>query len=414
MDPRYRQFAQVLTSYSVNIQPGEHVLLQTDVSVDDDMNQAVTDAVRDRGGVLLKPEMLNPRLQAMCLPGCTEASLGVDATSYLNTIKGAHARIILRGYENPFELSSVPKEDGQRYAKYYGEKVIGPATNLKWILTGWPTKGFAQLAGLSTNQAKDLFFRAVLADYSAMEKAVEPLKALMERTKYVGIYGPGDTKLIFSIDGIGAIPCVGHRNIPDGECYTAPVRNSVEGVMHYNTPTITKSGDRFSNVRFLFEEGRIVKASCGQGNQAKLDSILDTDDGARHIGEFSLGFNWGIDKIIGDTLFDEKVGGTLHFTPGKAYENAADNGNRSGVHWDIVADQRQLAGGGEIFFDDVLVRKNGIFVLPELAGLNPIPNRGVTQDLLSSAFDSTTGPVRPDEINQEAVRAVLKETAQKP
>lgn len=372
MDPRYSQLAEIMAGFSTNVQPGNHVLLQTDVSVPHEMNLAVVEAVRARGGVMLKPEMLNPRLQAVCLPGCTESSLEVDAESYLRTIKGAHARIILRGYQNPFELSSVPEEDTRRHAKYYSARVIGPSTtDVRWVLCGWPTMGFAQLAGMPTTAMEDLFFRAVLADYPAMEKAVEPLKTLMERTKLVRIIGPGDTDLSFSIEGIGAIPCVGHRNIPDGEVYTAPVRESVNGVMHYNTPTITKSGDRFSNVRFVFKDGQIIEESCEQGDPVKLRSILDTDEGARYIGEFSLGLNWGVDQIIGDTLFDEKVGGTLHFTPGKAYENAADNGNRSGIHWDIVLDQREQAGGGEIYFDGVLVRKNGIFVLEELAGLNP-------------------------------------------
>jgi aminopeptidase len=372
VDPRYSQLAEIMAGFATNVQPGNHVLLQTDVSVPHEMNLAVVEAVRARGGIMLKPEMLNPRLQAVCLPGCTESSLEVDAESYLRTIKGADVRIILRGYQNPFELSGVPEDDTRRYAKHYTAKVIGASTtDVRWVLGGWPTIGFAQLAGMPTTAMEDLFFRAVLADYPAMEKAVEPLKVLMERTKRVRIVGPGDTDLSFSIEGIGAIPCVGHRNIPDGEVYTAPVRDSVNGVMHYNTPTITKSGDRFSDVRFVFRNGRIVEASCGQGSQAKLDSILDTDEGARYIGEFSLGLNWGINQIIGDTLFDEKVGGTLHFTPGKAYENAADNGNRSGIHWDIVLDQRPWAGGGEIYFDGQLIRKNGIFVINELRGLNP-------------------------------------------
>lgn len=372
VDPRYTQLAEIMAGFSTNVQPGNHVLLQTDVSVPHEMNQAVVEAVRARGGIMLKPEMLNPRLQAACLPGCTELSLAVDAESYLRTIKGAHVRIILRGYQNPFELSNVPEEDSRRYAKHYSAKVIGPSTtDVRWVLSGWPTMGFAQLAGMPTTAMEELFFRAVLADYPAMEKAVEPLKALMERTKRVRIIGPGDTDLDFNIDGIGAIPCVGHRNIPDGEVYTAPVRTSVNGVMHYNTLTITKSGDRFTNLRFVFEDGRIIEETCEQGDPAKLRSILDTDEGARYIGEFSLGLNWGIDQIIGDTLFDEKVGGTLHFTPGKAYENAADNSNRSGIHWDIVLDQRQSAGGGEIYLDGCLIRKNGLFVIDELAGLNP-------------------------------------------
>ena len=371
VDSRYVQLAEIMAGFSTEVQPGDHVLLQTDVSTPYDMSRAVIEAVRKRGGIMLAPNILDARLQAAARVGCTEQSLSVDANAFLTSIRGTKVRIALRGYVNPLELSSVPGEDQQRYDRYYYAKVIEEAIeNTRWVVTVWPTPGFAYMAGLSTPQAEDLFFRAVLADYPAMQRAVQPLKERMDKTDQVEIKGPGRTHLKFSIKGIGGVPCVGHRNIPDGEVYTAPVRNSMNGLIEYNTLTITKSGERFEGVWFRVRDGKIVESGCRVGEPGRIEQMLDTDEGARYFGEWSLGLNWGIQRIIGDTLFDEKVGGTFHLTPGKAYSNA-DNGNKSGVHWDIVCDQREDAGGGEILFDGQLVRKNGLFVPDELAGLNP-------------------------------------------
>lgn len=371
MDPRYRQLAEIMADFSTNVQPNDHVLLMTDVSTPHDMNRAVIEAVRRQGGVMLAPTVWDQRLMAAARIGCTERSLGVDAEAYLATLRGTQVRIALRGYANPLEMSGVPGDDQQRYDKEYSGRVMEQAVeHTRWVLSVWPTTGFALMAGLSTTAAEDMFFRAVLADYPAMERAVQPLKDLMQRTKQVDIHGPGETHLSFRIDGIDARPCVGHRNIPDGEVYTAPIRDSMDGYIQYNTLTITKSGERFEGVRFVVVHGKIVESSCKVGDPQRIEQILNTDEGARYFGEWSLGLNWGIQKIIGDTLFDEKVGGTFHLTPGKAYKDA-DNGNRSGIHWDIVCDQRESAGGGEIYFDGRLVRKNGLFVIDELAGLNP-------------------------------------------
>jgi aminopeptidase len=371
VDSRYVQLAEIMAGFSTEVRPGDHVLLQTDVSTPHDMNRAVIEAVRKRGGVMLAPMIWDQRLQAAARVGCTEQSLAVDAQAYLATIRGTKVRIALRGYVNPLELSSVPGPDQQRYDRYYYAKVIEEAIeNTRWVVTVWPTPGFAFMAGLSTTEAEEMFFRAVLADYPAMQRAVRPLEQRMNAANQVEIKGPGRTHLKFSIQGIGGVPCVGHRNIPDGEVYTAPVRDSMNGLIEYNTLAITKSGERFEDVWFRVRDGKIVESGCQVGDPSRIEQMLDTDEGARYFGEWSLGLNWGIQRIIGDTLFDEKVGGTFHLTPGKAYSNA-DNGNKSGVHWDIVCDQREAAGGGEIYFDGQLVRKNGIFVPDDLAGLNP-------------------------------------------
>jgi aminopeptidase len=199
-----------------------------------------------------------------------------------------------------------------------------------------------------------------------MSEAITPLAERMRNTDRVRLVGPG-TDLAFSIKGIGAVPCEGRHNLPDGECFTAPVRDSVEGVIAYNTPSVYL-GTTYDGLAFTFEKGRIVKAV---GNpQDKLQKLLDTDEGARYVGEFSLGFNPHVLHPMKDTLFDEKIAGSLHFTPGQSYETA-DNGNRSRIHWDLVLIQRPDYGGGEVWFDGELVRKDGLFVTADLKGLNP-------------------------------------------
>lgn len=371
MDPRYQRLAELMVGHSTGITPGEHVLIQLDESTPFDMRRALVEAVRKAGGICLQPIITDSRLLALTRTGTTPESLAVDANAYLTTIRGCQARLGIRGYMNPLESKDVPSEDMQRLDQHYTFIIMPEAIGkVRWVFTEWPTPGFAALGNMSTQEAEDFFFNAVLADYGRMETSIKPLAELMDRTKMVRIIGPDETNLTFSIENIPCVPCFGYNNLPDGECFTAPVRDSMNGVIQYNTVSITRNGDRFSGVRFVVKAGRIIDASCQQGDHNRLQSYLNTDEGARYFGEWSLGLNWGVTHPIGSTLFDEKIGGTFHLTPGKAYDEA-DNGNRSGIHWDIVCDQREKAGGGDIQFDDVLVRRNGIFVRPELAGLNP-------------------------------------------
>ncbi|RMF90386.1 MAG: aminopeptidase, partial [Nitrospinota bacterium] len=236
----------------------------------------------------------------------------------------------------------------------------------KWVVLRWPTPSMAQQAEMSTEGFEQFYFDVCTLDYGKMAAAMEPLKDWMERTDRVHIVGPG-TDLHFSIKGLPAIPCSGEHNIPDGECFTAPVRESVEGKITFNTATLYH-GTVFTDVSLVFERGRIVQATANHAE--KLNEILDTDEGARYIGEFSLGLNPYITRTMKDILFDEKIAGSFHLTPGNAYD-LCDNGNRSEVHWDMVMIQTPAYGGGEIWFDDTLIRKDGRFVPESLQALNP-------------------------------------------
>ena len=284
----------------------------------------------------------------------------------LHQMKEMNAYIAIRSNSNTSELSDVPSEQLNLYSRELKPVLDQRVDHSKWVILRYPNPSMAQLAGTSQETFRDFYYDVCTLDYGKMSQAMNPLKKLMEKTDNVQIKGPG-TDLTFSIKGIPAVKCSGECNIPDGEVYTAPVKNSVNGVITYNTPS-EEQGFTYENIRFEIENGKIVKATAN--DNTRINALLDTDPGARYFGEFALGVNPYILHPMKDTLFDEKICGSLHLTPGEAYDDAP-NGNSSAVHWDLVLIQREDYGGGEIYFDDKLIRKDGRFVIPQLEGLNP-------------------------------------------
>jgi aminopeptidase len=366
MDPRVKQLAKNLVRYSVRVEPGENVLIEM-IGPETAFVKALVDEVLEAGG---RPyvELTDPAVMRRILLGATEDHMRELGEIQLARMERMQAFIGIRAGGNASELADVPADKMKLYEMLVQQPVHleRRVNHTKWVVLRWPNASMAQSAGMSTEGFEDFYFNVCNLDYAAMSKAMDPLKALMDRTDRVRITGPG-TDLTFSIRGIGSVKCDGHRNIPDGEVYTAPVRESVNGTITYNVPSV-RGGFTFENVRFRFENGKIVEAEAN--DTKRLNDILDTDEGARYIGEFSIGFNPHILTPMKDTLFDEKIAGSLHFTPGQAYRKA-DNGNRSAIHWDLVLIQRPEYGGGEIWFDDRLIRKDGRFVVPELEPLNP-------------------------------------------
>jgi aminopeptidase len=269
---------------------------------------------------------------------------------------------------NASAWSDMPEDKLDLYNRYITKLVHMEerVPNTRWVVLRYPSAAFAQLASMSEEAFEDWFFEVCTMDYAAMSRAMDPLVALMERTDRVRLVSPG-TDLSFSIKGLPAIKCDGTMNIPDGEVYTAPVRDSVEGVISYNTQT-EHDGFTFERIRLEFQKGRIVKASANDSE--RINRVFDIDEGARYVGEFAIGVNPFVTKPMKEALFDEKISGSIHFTPGNSYDDCP-NGNHSALHWDIVLIQTPAWGGGEIWFDGKLVRRNGLFVLPELEGLNP-------------------------------------------
>lgn len=365
-DPRLQQLARNLVRYSVRVQPDENVLIEM-VGGETAFVKALVDEVAAAGG---RPyvELVDRSVLRRILMGATEAHMRELGEIGLARMERMHAFIGVRAGDNASELADVPADKMKLYETLVQQPVHMErrVKHTKWVVLRYPNPSMAQSAGMSTESFEDFYFKVCNLDYARLSEAMDPLKALMDRTDKVRIAGPG-TDLTFSIKGIGSVKCDGHRNIPDGEVYTAPVRESVNGTIAYNTPSV-HGGVVFENIRFRFENGKIVEAEAS--DTARLNAILDTDEGARYVGEFSIGFNPHILTPMKDTLFDEKIAGSLHLTPGQAYKEA-DNGNRSAVHWDLVLIQRPEFGGGEIWFDDVLIRKDGRFVVPELEPLNP-------------------------------------------
>ena len=367
MDTRIRTLAKGLVNYSCRVTGGDRVYIHYTGESTRQLAKELVREVYAAGGIPFV-HYSDPQLQRAWLMECTKEQLELMAQVDALEMSRMDCYIGIRGSGNVSELSDVPAERMALYEQYYSTPVHHDirVPKTRWVVLRYPNDAMAQLSGTSTEDFEDFYFRVCNLDYSRMAEAMKPLVELMERTDRVRLTGPG-TDLAFSIRGIPAIPCAGECNIPDGEVYTAPVRESVNGTISYNTPSVYQ-GFTYEKIRLTFENGKIVKAEAN--DTERINQVFDTDEGARYVGEFAIGVNPHILKPMKDTLFDEKIMGSIHFTPGNCYEEAK-NGNRSSIHWDLVLIQRPEYGGGEIWFDGRLIRKDGRFVLPELECLNP-------------------------------------------
>ena len=363
-DPRFAKLARLLIEYSTRLQRGEKVLIEA-IDVPDEMGVELMRAARQVGGTPII-EVRHSRITREIVRGTDARHAQTVRNIELSRMKKMQAYIAIRGAGNASENADVPSDRMALYSKTIRPALDWRVNKTRWVVLRWPSPSMAQAAGMSTEAFENLYFDVCTMDYAKMERAMRPLVRRMKKARQVHLTAPG-TDLRFSIKGIGAIPCEGLRNIPDGEVFSCPIKDSVQGHIQFNTPTIY-SGTKFENVRLEFKDGKIINATSN--NTKRLNEILDTDAGARYIGEFSLGFNPHILNPMCDILFDEKIAGSLHFTPGQAYE-VADNGNRSAVHWDMVLIQRKEWGGGEVIFDGEVIRKNGLFLPKDLQPLNP-------------------------------------------
>lgn len=367
IDPRMTQLAEVLVNYSCAVKPGERILIEA-IDIPHEFTIECVRVARAAGAsplVTLKSNRIN---RALMLNGDDE-SWRVVADAERLRMENVQCYIGVRGNANVAELSDVPSEKQKLYEGHVWKRVHQEVRvkKTRWVVLRWPHPSMAQLANMSTQAFEDFYFQVCTMDYARMGRAMQALKKRMEATDQVRLKGPGDTDLTFSIKGIAAIPCDGARNIPDGEVFTAPVRDSVEGVIHFNAPTLYR-GATHENIRLVFRKGKIVEATSS--DTRRLNEVLDADEGARYIGEFAIGFHPYITRPMKDILFDEKIAGSIHFTPGQCYEET-ENGNHSQIHWDMVMIQTPEYGGGEIYFDGHLIRKDGMFVADDLKPLNP-------------------------------------------
>lgn len=365
-DIRFDKLAEVLVNYSVNCQKGEKVLIEAR-GIDNELVNAIIEKVFARGGFPFV-DVIDMKVERALQMQTSKEHCELRAKYAKYRMEDMDCYIGIRGGNNSFELSDVPEQNKQIYDRTYSYPVHHEirVKKTKWVVLRYPNGAMAQLAGMSTEAFENYYFNVCTLDYSKMDKAMDNLKKLMDKTDKVRLIAK-DTDLTFSIKGIGSVKCSGNMNIPDGEIYSAPVKNSVNGVITYNMPSL-ENGIKHENVRLEFKEGKIVKATSS--NTEALNSVFDTDEGARYVGEFAIGVNPYITFPMLDILFDEKICGSIHFTPGCCYDDAY-NGNQSSVHWDLVLNMTKEYGGGEIWFDNVLIRKDGLFVLDNLKCLNP-------------------------------------------
>ena len=366
-DPRLEKLAHMLIHYSCAVKPGESVLIEA-IDVPHAFTRALVRETAAAGGRPLVMLKSNEIQRSLLLAGTTEQWDTIAAIERAQ-MESVQCYLGVRGNPNVSEMSDVPADKQKIYEQTVWKRVHHDVRikKTRWCVLRWPNPSMAQMAEMSTEAFEDFFFNVCTLDYAKMSRAMQPLKAMMEKTDKVRLKGPRDTDLTFSIKGIPAICCDGRVNIPDGEVFTAPVRDSVNGVIHFNCPTIYR-GTTHNDIRLVFKNGQIVEATSTATD--KLNEVLNADAGARYVGEFAIGFNPYCTKPMKDILFDEKIAGSIHFTPGACYDEAS-NGNKSDIHWDMVMRQTPESGGGEIWFDDKLIRSNGEFVAFELTGLNP-------------------------------------------
>ena len=364
-DAREKKLAELLVNHSLKLKNGESCLIDaTDVPVS--MVEELVAAVYSKGAYPVV-NLWSERIERAMEENATKESLALwrDVDSY--RMDKMNAYIGIRGVRNVRECSSIPEKTAlaaSEYRKYVHGQIRLPKT--RWVVLRYPTEVMAMQANMSTREFEDFFYSVCTdVDYAAMADAMRKAKVFLDTVDKVRITGPG-TDITFSIKGMPWVPCAGEANIPDGEIYSCPVKTSVNGTITYNTESTYRS-HKFSDISFTFRDGKIVEAHSD--DDKLINDILDTDEGARYIGEFSLGVNPRITRTMDNTLFDEKIYGSIHFTPGQAYDDFY-NGNDSAVHWDIVQLHRTDIGDYCIYFDDVLVRKNGVFCISELECLN--------------------------------------------
>ncbi|WP_425802625.1 aminopeptidase [Desulfitobacterium sp. Sab5] len=365
-DSRVEKLADNIINYAVALKPGDKILIEVN-GLQIPLAQALVRYAYQAGGVPFLT-INNHTLQREILKGISHEQAQAMADWDLARMKEMQAYVGIRAGENASEFADVPADKMRIYQSYYLKPVHSEqrVPHTRWVVMRYPNASMAQSANMSIEAFEDFYFNVCNLDYEKMSIAMDPLKKLMDRTDKVRIVGPG-TDLSFSIKGMKAIKCDGHLNIPDGEVYTAPVKDSVTGRIAYNTQAVYQ-GFTYDSIVLEFKDGKIVKATAN--DTERIEGVFNTDEGARYVGEFAIGVNPYILTPMKDTLFDEKIDGSFHFTPGSCYDDCY-NGNKSAIHWDLVSIQRPEYGGGEIYFDDVLIRKDGRFAVSELEGLNP-------------------------------------------
>ena len=361
---RIEKLAKIIVNHSLKVKENEKVLITYNGIESMPLVKAIVKEVINNRGVV-ETDYQNQDLNNYVRENLTDSIIETKTKKMKFEVENYDCFVKLCYRKSDYYDKNMDKTMKNKFMESIKPYKEIQVNERRWVLLNYPSVVDSFKAHMTPEEFYNFSLDTMTVDYDKMYEDTKPLKELMEKTDKVRIVGP-KTDITFSIKGLPAIICAGGSNIPDGECFTAPVRDSVNGTITYNVPS-PYQGEIFEHVSLTFKDGKIISASSN--NNEKLKEILETDEGSRYIGEFSLGFNPIIKKPMGDILFDEKIAGSLHFTPGCCYDECP-NGNKSNIHWDLVLIQREEYGGGEVYFDDVLIRKNGLFVLPELENLN--------------------------------------------
>jgi len=364
--------AERMANYSLKMKRGERCLIAAGHSAMP-LVKAFAEACVQAGAIPITYFMDEEitRLFLVSLPQDDDKILTEAIGTYVNPLHlmmdGVESVVIIRSKETDTPYAGATGKTLMAYQQQFGRLFHRFTNEKKWIVLDWPTILQAEKAGMTYAEFYKFVMDISLVDYAAMYTAALPAKAILDAADRVQIKGPG-TDLRFSKKGINTIIGAAANSYPDGELYTAPVRDSVEGYVTFTVPSIYM-GQTFEGIHLEFKKGQIIKATCQKGSEEALNAIFKTDEGASYIGEFALGINPNVCQPMNDIHYDEKIAGSFHFTPGNCY-NDAYNGNRSAIHWDQVCMQDLAHGGGEIWLDGQLLRKDGVFVMEGFRALN--------------------------------------------
>ena len=362
MDMQNRKLAKVLVDYSVKVKKGEKVMIDCSGDASRSLLYALIEEILKKGAVPYY-NIIDERASRILLKNGSQTLWKEKAKIDLAAMKAMDAYIAVRGADNIFQLAGVPQEKIAEFSRHY----IGPVhikervENTRWVVLRYPSPSFAQSAFMSDEEFEKFYFKVCTLDYKKLSKAMDPLVRLLTKTETVQLKGR-NTDLTIGVKGMNWIKCDGNSNIPDGEVFSSPVKNEVNGHIAFNTKTV-QAGEMFSDIEFEVKNGKIIEAGCSSGNAKKLNELLDTDKGSRYFGEFAFGTNPYINREILDILFDEKINGSNHLAVGNSYKECF-NGNRSAVHWDLII------VGCDVYCDGTLIRKGKKFIHPSLKGLN--------------------------------------------
>ena len=358
IDPRVTKLAELLVGYSVKVQPGDRVMIRFGFLAQPLLYEVYRLCLEAGAAeVVFQPDLGEDDMLEIFFKHSNKEQRSTLPKLYDYLIHNVDVFMILDAPRNTRNLSKI---DADLQTEYYG--TLRPITRwrvneTRWTFVQYPTEALAMDAGMSLNDFADFLFAACNeVDWAAKQKEQQKLVKIVNGTKTVRIVGK-ETDLSMRIEGRKAEDASGENNMPDGEVFTSVIEDSAEGHIYYSFPAILY-GMAFNDVRLKFEKGKVVEATSSN-NQAQLNKILDTDEGARRLGELGLGNNFAIKEFSNNILFDEKIGGTIHLALGNSYENN-EGLNESAIHWDMVKDLRD---GGELYFDDQLVQKDGKWLL---------------------------------------------------